>query len=209
VSFGWLSAAHYLQKCDDPAPDPPRIQVVHRLVFGEVHPWAGRFRRPGELVVVSGRVGADPQNIMREVQLLCAQSRAFGRELRAIDLDDLQRACLQAGFDHMRLTRIHPFKDGNGRTSRLIATARVRGVLKSFAMDWELCRPDYIAALKAGDGGDLAPMANLLLRGACSPPLPPRPWPAPFRIAPDFDLRPGATLADDLLRSRRPKGFDP
>ncbi|MFC4375123.1 Fic family protein [Nocardia halotolerans] len=55
---------------------------------------------------------------------------------------------------HAETVRIHPFTDGNGRTTRLLAdlvflAAQDGGVLEQY--DWELDKPRYIALLRGYD----------------------------------------------------------
>lgn len=51
------------------------LRHVHHLIFSGAHPWAGNFRRPGELAIVSGFPAADPHRIERELELAIRQMR--------------------------------------------------------------------------------------------------------------------------------------
>ena len=64
------------------------LQAVHFHLFKGVHPWAGEFRKPGQMAVVAGFPAADPARIRRELELALYQTRhlladAFGDELPA------------------------------------------------------------------------------------------------------------------------------
>lgn len=67
---------------------------------------------------------------------------------------------IRAAIFHQQLTRIHPFRDGNGRTARAITTL----ILRREGFEFELLilqrlldeqRDAYIAALRDADRGDL------------------------------------------------------
>lgn len=69
-----------------------------------------------------------------------------------------------AAFAHHRLTQIHPFADGNGRTSRLLATYYlVRGGLLAFVVE-KADKPEYLAALRNADSGNLSSLTTFVLR---------------------------------------------
>src|SRR2546430_2524263 len=55
---------------DNPPPFSARTsRIVHRLMFRNVHPWAGVFRTAGESVIISGYPAADSWRIGRELDL--------------------------------------------------------------------------------------------------------------------------------------------
>jgi Fic family protein len=55
---------------------------------------------------------------------------------------------------HAETVRIHPFTDGNGRTTRFLADLVFATVQDptEFQYDWELDKPRYIELLRAYDG---------------------------------------------------------
>jgi fido (protein-threonine AMPylation protein) len=68
---------------------------------------------------------------------------------------------------HHRLVSIHPFPNGNGRHARVMADVLLMECCGCPGIDWvggqdlqtmTLRRADYIAALRAADCGDYAPL---------------------------------------------------
>ena len=77
IAIGSLLAEEYLRQF---RPDPfaaKTAQIVHFLMFNDVHPWGGKFRAPGESVIVGGFPGADSWRIGRELDLLELQLNHF------------------------------------------------------------------------------------------------------------------------------------
>ncbi|MCA8975532.1 MAG: Fic family protein [Planctomycetes bacterium] len=71
---------------------------------------------------------------------------------------------VEAAWLHHRFTQIHPFQDGNGRVARTLATlACLRAGSLPLLID-RTDKTDYIAALEAGDAGDLRPLIRLFTR---------------------------------------------
>lgn len=125
---------------------------LHRRMFGDVWRWAGTYRRTAR------NIGIDAYRIPIET---------------ALAFDDVSYWITHATFPpdeiavrlHHRLVAIHPFPNGNGRHARLIADL-VAEKLGRAPLSWgggsltavgEL-RARYIAALRAADNHDLAPL---------------------------------------------------
>ena len=128
------------------------LYALHRRMFGLVWDWAGEIRRTNK------NIGVDKHAIRTEVRNLIEDARLW-REQGVYGRDEL------AVRFHHRLVAIHPFPNGNGRHSRLMADLIVEraggepfswggGTLASTS---EL-RSRYIAALRKADGGDLKPL---------------------------------------------------
>ena len=128
------------------------LSRLHRKLFGQVWEWAGRYRR------TERNIGVDPLQIRVEVYKLFQDVEAW-REFNTYPLDE------QAARLHHRLTWIHPFPNGNGRTSRAMADLFLasRGAQPfSWGANTGLApqenRTRYLEAVRAGDGHDLAPL---------------------------------------------------
>jgi Fic family protein len=73
---------------------------------------------------------------------------------------------VSAAWLHHRFTQIHPFQDGNGRVARALAT------IVFLKAGWfplvinRQQRAEYISALEAADGGNLAPLVKLFGQNA-------------------------------------------
>ncbi|MCK5614544.1 mobile mystery protein B [Candidatus Pacearchaeota archaeon] len=85
------------------------LQKVHLNMLGEVWDWAGRFRTTNTIP------GVVPYRIRSDLEGLCAEVSYWSSN--AVELTLLE----QAARIHHRLVFIHPFPNGNGRFSRLVA----------------------------------------------------------------------------------------
>jgi Fic family protein len=96
------------------------ILTVHKMIFEDDNPIAGRFRQFGEGVVVGNPVtgeifhqGVNPIAVEDNIGGLIDDYNDFSED------KSLNKIALLAGF-HMCFEDIHPFNDGNGRTGRLL-----------------------------------------------------------------------------------------
>ncbi len=129
--------------------NPPFLFRVHKDMFFSVWEWAGK-QRQGEK-----NIGIKSHFIQDQLFNLC-QDVAFWNT-NSVELTVLEQSCLI----HHRLVSIHPFEDGNGRFSRLIADR----YLKSHACHYPMwpdnlhreadARKYYIEALREADLGNL------------------------------------------------------
>ena len=96
----------------------------------------GQFRGPPKLVDIGVRIGAhrgapskdvaaQTQRFIGTLQSLlrALDKRLPADELDALDVDGLHAIAEAAAWAHSEWVRIHPFANGNGRTSRLIGNA--------------------------------------------------------------------------------------
>ena len=125
---------------------------LHVKLFGQVWEWAGAYRH------TERNIGVDPLQIRVELRQLFDDVGAW-IEFSTYPLDE------QAARLHHRLTWIHPFPNGNGRTSRAMADLYLasRGAATfSWGANTDLApgeiRARYLAAVRAADGHDLAPL---------------------------------------------------
>jgi fido (protein-threonine AMPylation protein) len=148
---------------------PSTLASIHRRVFGDVFPSAGRFRavnlsKPER--ALGGRSAAYAD--FREIR--DALDRAFSEE-RVIDysvIDPRERAKGTAGFIST-LWRIHPFREGNTRTIAVFAIQRLRffgfdiayGVFRDHALDF---RDSLARASRPDTGPGVLPDRGLLDR---------------------------------------------
>jgi len=88
--------------------DERLIQRLHRQMFGEVWRWAGTYR------TTERNIGVDPSEIRPAMRVLMDDARYW------VAHDTCLRDELAVRFGH-RLVPIHPFPNGNGRISRLMA----------------------------------------------------------------------------------------
>lgn len=128
------------------------IKQLHRKMLGDVWAWAGDFRQ------TERNIGIDPIRIPVEVRMV---------------LDDIRYWIKNATFSpdeisvrlHHRLVAIHPFPNGNGRITRLMADLLVERLGQEpftwgriLLTDVSETRARYVAALKAADAHDIKPL---------------------------------------------------
>lgn len=128
------------------------IRQLHGKMFGEVWAWAGAFR------ITERNIGVDPITIPVELRMALDDARHW-IEQRTYPPDEI------AVRLHHRLVAIHPFPNGNGRTTRfmadLLAIQLEQEPLtwgRSTLIDVSETRTRYIAALGAADNHDIAPL---------------------------------------------------
>lgn len=128
------------------------LSSLHSKLFGQVWEWAGAHRS------TERNIGIDPLQIRVELRQLFDDVAAWA-EFDTYPIDE------QAARLHHRLTWIHPFPNGNGRTSRSMADLFLvsRAVLPfSWGANARLApneiRARYLAAVRAADARDLAPL---------------------------------------------------
>lgn len=132
--------------------------ILHKRLFGDVWDWAGSFRRTGK------NIGIDPIQIGVELRTLMDDARYWSdhRTYRPAE------AAIRL---HHRLTFIHSFPNGNGRHARIMADTVLARIYEAPPIDWagghdlqrmNARRTAYIAALKAADRGDIAPLMTFV-----------------------------------------------
>ena len=133
------------------------LRDLHRRMFGKVWRWAGLFRTSGK------NIGIAPHDVPAAMRDLVEDIKA------QIAANHMPADEVAARFHH-RLTRIHPFANGNGRHARL-ATDLLLEQLGEVHFSWgaaaDLLHPgqvreQYIAALRAADAGDRRPLMEFL-----------------------------------------------
>ena len=129
---------------------------LHTDMFGDVWSWAGQIRtRPLSL-------GSDPAHIGEHLAQLCDDIR--GRE------PFMPSMLEQAVLIHHRAVQIHPFRNGNGRWSRMLSNIWLR-IHQCPIVEWPAgiglespIRSEYLACLRAADAHDMAPLLELHAR---------------------------------------------
>jgi Fic-DOC domain mobile mystery protein B len=128
--------------------------TLHRQLFGDVWSWAGKYRRTEK------NIGIDPLLIAVELRTLMDDANYWAEHGTYDPVEAAVRL-------HHRMVFIHPFPNGNGRHARIMADTVLSRVYGSEPIDWagghdlqkmNERRAAYIAALRAADRGDLAPL---------------------------------------------------
>jgi Fic-DOC domain mobile mystery protein B len=127
-------------------------KALHKRLFGDVWKWAGTYRQTERIIGIEARrIPADMPVLFDDLRYW-VEHETFPPDEIAIRL-------------HHQLVAIHPFPNGNGRHTRLMADLLIER-LGGEPFSWgggsvvevgEL-RARYIAALKAADGHDIGPL---------------------------------------------------
>ena len=131
------------------------IKELHKKMFADVWDWAGVFRKTNK------NLGVDKHNIAIELRQLLDDC------LYWIQNDIYSEDEIAIRFKH-RIVKIHPFPNGNGRHSRLMADIISEKIFRKTVFSWgieEISRPGetrkaYINALQAADLGDYLPLIS-------------------------------------------------
>jgi Fic family protein len=121
---GYRDALDYVLRRDFRPVNPGLVLHLHRLLFGHTEAEGGRLKAQDNLVVDRS---ADGTVSIRFTPVPAAHTEYFLVELtdryqQAIG-QDVHHPVLLAGLFVLDLLTIHPFEDGNGRVSRVLATA--------------------------------------------------------------------------------------
>lgn len=127
---------------------------LHYEMFGDVWKWAGKART-SDL-----NLGLPWHQVTTRIQDLCADLAYW--ETHWPDVLE------QAVHLHHRSVQIHPFLNGNGRWARLLANIWLK-LHKQPLTEWpedaigatSVIRDDYLAAIRAADTGNFAPLIEL------------------------------------------------
>jgi len=128
------------------------LRRLHKRLFGDVWAWAGEFRK------TERNIGIEPVRIPVELRTAFDDARYW------IDHETFPPDEIAVRLHH-RLVAIHPFPNGNGRTTRLMGDLVVARLgQEPFAWgrqnltDVSETRARYIAALRAADNHDIGPL---------------------------------------------------
>ncbi len=139
--------------------DLPWMLKLHREMLGDVWKWAGQLR------TIDLNVGSKWYQVSAQLHDLCGDLAYWETHWP----DVVERAV----HLHHRAVQIHPFQNGNGRWSRLLANIWLK-LHKLPMTEWpeaaigttSLIRDDYLAAIRAADEGNFAPLIELHRRFA-------------------------------------------
>ncbi len=108
-------------------------RAVHRHLFGDVFPWAGRFRRVR--IAKGGSMFCYPEHIASEMARIFGELKAKAW-LRGLSVDAFAQ---EAAHFLAELNAIHPFRDGNGRTQ--LAFVTLLAFAAGYQVDFERIEP--------------------------------------------------------------------
>jgi Fic-DOC domain mobile mystery protein B len=129
--------------------------TLHKDMFSDVWDWAGKIRQ------VELSIGVKAYLVSTEIKKL-VDDLEFWEKNKSFDVIEI------ASRIHHRAVQIHPFKNGNGRYSRMLANIYLKqNNLEVTKWNENLLskenphRDDYIKALKKADDGDYRDLIKL------------------------------------------------
>lgn len=130
----------------------------HRQWLAALYPWAGRFRtvnleKDGYPFAAANRIPFLMEQYERQVLAVHTPCQGFD-EARLLDA---------LAVSHVELIVVHPFREGNGRLSRVLAT------VMALQAGWPLLdfscmaenRQEYFAAIQHGHAGNYEPIRQI------------------------------------------------
>ena len=136
-------------------------RAVHRHLFGDVFPWAGRFRRVR--IAKGGSMFCYPEHIASEMARIFGELKAKAW-LRGLSVDAFAQ---EAAHFLAELNAIHPFLDGNDRTQ--LAFVTLLAFAAGYEVDFERIEPkSFMDAMIESFQGRERPLA-LALQQLVSP----------------------------------------
>lgn len=134
------------------------LMKLHKRMFGQVWKWAGEYRN------TERNIGVAPYQIPVKLKALFDDVKFWIENHTFPDLEIAVRL-------HHRLVLIHPFPNGNGRISRLMADLLMQqlGEPRLYWGDGNLTditelRKKYIDALHAADAGDYSGLIKFVMK---------------------------------------------
>ena len=149
----WLASNKKKDVCSDTF-----LRNLHKKMFGDVWVWAGEYR------TTERNIGVAPYQIPIKLMQLFDDLK-FWRDNKTYSNHEI------AVRLHHRLVQIHPFPNGNGRVSRLMADL-VLQKLDGKTLYWgdtnlvnvSEVRSKYIDALRKADAGDYTDLLNFTMK---------------------------------------------
>lgn len=138
------------------------IKKIHKIVFKNSKPFAGRFRKKGEEVAVidsRGNIVHEGAPQARISHLLCELIAWYGRNKNKYP------GLVLAAVVHNQFENIHPFRDGNGRVGRiLLNNILIKHRLPPININFKN-RMEYYASLQTYEKEhDLKPTIDLFMK---------------------------------------------
>ena len=141
------------------------VRTIHRLWLGSVYSWAGQYR---QVNISKGNFPFPPA-----AQVARLMTELEGGPLLQFTpclFENLDQTTKALAAVHTEFVLIHPFREGNGRTARVLSTlmAAQAGVPPlDFSVIRGRVKEQYFAAVRAGLARDYKPMEEIF-RGVIS-----------------------------------------
>lgn len=136
---------------------------IHELWLGDVYPMAGKYR-----TVTMEKDGFPFAASERIEKLMQKLEQDYLKKYTPCHFTDTSQLAYALGVVHVELIVIHPFREGNGRTARLLADLMAMQANKPSLNYSSIDRTEnldgfntYILAIHAGFGGNYKPIQNI------------------------------------------------
>lgn len=170
----------------EPAFDLGHLRAVHARLFGEVYPWAGETRTV-DITRRGGPSFCPWEQVEDEFAVIAGHLGRRGR-LAGPGREEFT-AWLTRVYD--AVNRVHPFREGNGRTQRVWVSDLARAA--GYRVDWERVHgAENDRACQLARGGDMVALHQMMERVVH--PLSPG----------EAELERAVQFAEQLRRSRAP-----
>jgi len=136
------------------------MQELHRRMFNDVWDWAGEIR----FTELQNDFAASVPAIRPQLSMLYADAIEYWLNDKRMTPEEF------AVRVHHRVVKTHPFRNGNGRHSRLLADLLLAKHFNREPLTWggsaqlgagDRFRQPYLEGLKAADRGDYGPLMKL------------------------------------------------
>jgi cell filamentation protein len=135
------------------------IKKIHRTWLGKIYSWAGEYRQ------VNLSKGGFPFAAANQIpRLMKFFEKNELKKHTPCNFESLEKIIEAIAVVHVELVLIHPFREGNGRMSRLVANlmALQAGLPPlDFSGIKNKKRQEYFAAVRAGLNRDYKPMIKI------------------------------------------------
>jgi len=122
------------------------IRSLHALVVGKTETeYAGKYRTGGVMIAGSGHAPPEASDVPALMHGLMKWAAEYEQKLHLVE---------RAAIVHHKLVNIHPFFDGNGRTSRLVMNLLLMRKGYPLAVILKADRNAYYRTLEEADRGD-------------------------------------------------------
>ena len=117
--------------------DKKHLCDIHKYLFGDLYPFAGKYRtvymtKPGSYFVSENEIDKHLDLVIKEMQDDFKNCHS---------LQDYSNFLAQFYYD---LLTIHPFREGNGRTIREFMREFVEANISDYTLDWSKMKKDNL-----------------------------------------------------------------
>ncbi len=142
--------------------DRAHLQAIHKYIFQDVYPWAGKTREGAEIAKPGSPFFAFSQYIAPSLDKVATQLKSED-QLRGLNADTFS---IRAGYYLGELNAIHPFREGNGRTQQEFV--RELALQAGHTLEWahvtreQMCSTSKLS-FERGDSSGLAAIVNIAI----------------------------------------------